>query len=260
MNENGHTIRGAFTRPKQPEKSDGGLTRGLEDLGYVVGEIANDFNDLLTGILGYVARLKTLIPEDDQKFQTANAIEISARRAVELTHRIIRHSPKDTPKPRLFQINPIVEKAADKLSAAADNVRIITELQTPPGPIMGDSKMLLRALFHLGRNAIEAMPSGGLLTFSTHPFFSDGTTTFDGFPVPEGGYVSIVVSDTGCGIPESLREKVFDCFFTTKTEGTGIGLTLTARCVRKHVGFLRVENREDGVTFEILLPTKMSLA
>jgi len=255
MKENISTTAGL----KQPDKPEG-LTRGLEDLGYVVGEIANDFNDLLTGILGYASNLKTLIPEDDEKFQAANAIETSARRAVELTHRIIRHSPKDTPKPRLFQINPIVERAINKLSATGgDNVRIVTELGSPPGPIMGDPKMLLRALFHLGRNAIEAMPSGGLLTFSTRPFFSDGTTEFDGFPVPEGGYVSIVVSDTGCGITESVREQMFDCFFTTKEEGTGIGLTLTARCVRKHGGFIRMENRKDGVTFEVLLPTKLSL-
>jgi len=235
-------------------------TRGMEDLGYVAGEIAHDFNSLLTGIMGYASYLKTLIPESDKKFYAANAIEISARRAAELTRRMSEYSNKEIPEPQPVKIDQIVEEAVNELSAAAaGKVRIIVEFEATPGLVMGDSNALLRALIHLGENAIEAMPTGGLLTISTHPFFSGGgSVAFDNLAVPEGSYVSIVVSDTGCGVPESLRKQVFECFFTTKPTGNGIGLALVSRCVRKHDGFLRMDSRADGTTFEILLPISPS--
>lgn len=244
------------SEPKQHNKTLA-TTRGLEDLGYVAGEIAHDFNSLLTGIMGYASYLKTLIPESDKKFYAANAIEISARRAAELTRRMTEYSHNELPEPKPVKIDQLVEEAANELSAAAaaGKVRISVELEAPPGLVMGDPNALLRALIHLGENAIEAMPAGGLLTISTHPFFSGGgSVAFDNLAVPEGSYVSIVVSDTGCGVPESLRKQVFECFFTTKPTGNGIGLALVSRCIRKHDGFLRMDSREDGTTFEILLP------
>ena len=243
------------SEPKQPNKP-GSLTRGLEDLGYVAGEIAHDFNGLLTGIMGYASYLKALLPKDDKKFQAASSIEIAARRAAELTRRMTEYSQKEMPTPRPLKIDQIVEEAVNELSAVAPKkVLISSELKAPPGLIMGDPNTLIRALLHLGENAIDAMPTGGRLTFSTLPFVSGGgSVAFDNLAVPEGNYVSIVVSDTGCGIPELLRHQVFDCFFTTKPGGNGIGLPMVNRCVRKHEGFLRMDSRENGTTFEILLP------
>jgi len=140
-------------------------------------------------------------------------------------------------------------------------VQISVELVESLGLILGDPNTLLRAILHLGINAIESMPDGGKLTISTHPFFSGGgDVVFDGLSVPEGEYVSITVSDTGCGIPESLHKQVFDCFFTTKPEGSGIGLNMVSRCVRKHGGYLRMDTREGGTNFEILLPILPSTA
>lgn len=240
--------------PKQIDKPDM-LARKKEDFAYIAGEVAHDFNGLLTGIMGYASYLKALLPKNDKTFQAANSIEISARRAAELTRRMTEYSNKEMSAPTPLKLDQIVETAINDLSiSAADNVRISTKLETPSGLVMGDPNALCRALFHLGKNAIDAMPAGGRLTFSMRPFVSGGNIAFDGFYIPEGDYVSIVVSDTGCGIPESLWKQVFDCFFTTKPEGNGIGLPLVTRCVRKHGGFLRMESQEGGTTFEILLP------
>ncbi|MCL1926241.1 MAG: HAMP domain-containing histidine kinase [Syntrophorhabdaceae bacterium] len=243
------------SEPKQPDRPSA-PTRGLEDLGYVAGEIAHDFNSLLTGILGYASYLKTLLPEDDKKFQAASAIETSARRAAEFTRRMSECSHKEMPKPRPVIINQIVEEAVNELSAvAAEKVRISTKLGAPPSLVLGDPNALFRAFFHLGENAIEAMPNGGILTISTRPFVSGGgSVVFDNLAIPEGNYISIIFSDTGVGIPGSLLNQVFDCFFTTKPGGDGLGLPIVNRCVRKHEGFLRIDSREDGTTFEILLP------
>ncbi|MCL2102772.1 MAG: HAMP domain-containing histidine kinase [Syntrophorhabdaceae bacterium] len=210
----------------------------------------------MTGILGYASYLKTLLPEDEKKFHAANSIEISARRAADLTRLITEYSHKEMPTHKPVKIDQVAEEAFNELSAVApDKVHISVEFGASAVLVLGDKDTLIRSLLHLGENAIEAMPDGGRLTISTRPFVSDGENVeFDGFPVYRGDYVSIIVSDTGCGIPEQTRKQVFDCFFTTKPEGNGIGLAMVRRCVRKHKGFLRMDSREDGMVFEILLP------
>ena len=236
--------------------------RRMEELGYVAGQIAHDFNNLLTGILGYATYLKTFLDKDSKGFEAAGHIEQSARRAAELTRRMLDYSHRETPKLLPVEIDRLIGEAIGVLSASVGpKVEIRAELSAPSAPVMGDPDTLLRALLHLGVNASDAMPEGGLLTVSSMPFFSDGETTFGDVPVPEGDYVSISVSDTGRGIPESLQARVFAPFFTTKSEGegTGLGLPMVSRCVRRHGGFLRVDSREGaGTTIQILLPVQPS--
>jgi len=236
--------------------------RRMEELGYLTGGIAHDFNNLLTGILGYASYLRTFLPEGSKGSEAAKAIEQSARRAAELTRRMLEYSRRDPPELRPEGIHRLLEEAIGILSAsAAGNVEIRAELRAPSDRVMADRETLLRALLHLGTNAREAMPDGGRLTFSTEPFVSDGSVAFDGVPVPAGDYVSIGVSDTGRGIPDSIRKQVFDPFFTTKPEGAGagLGLPLVSRCVRTHGGFLRLDSRAGaGATFRILLPIQSS--
>ncbi len=236
--------------------------RRMEELGYVSGQIAHDFNNLLTGILGYASYLRTLLPEDGKAYEAAGHIERSARRAAELTRRMLDYSQREAAQHRPVDIDRVIGDAIGILSASVGpDVEIRAELCAPPGPVTGDPDNLLRALLHLGVNAGDAMPEGGLLTISSGPFASDGDVSFDGVPVPEGEYVSIAVADTGRGIPDSLKEQVFAPFFTTKPEeaGTGLGLPMVSRCVRKHGGFLRVESREGaGTTVQILLPVRPS--
>lgn len=236
--------------------------RRMEELGYAAGQIAHDFNNLLTGILGYASYLRTLLPKDGKAFEAAGHIERSARRAAELTRRILDYSRRETPEHRPVDIDRIIGDAIGILAASVGpGVEIRAELSAPPGRVTGDPDTLLRALLHLGVNAGDAMPRGGLLTISSGPFASDGNVSFDGVPVPEGEYVCISVADTGSGIPESLKEQVFAPFFTTKPEesGTGLGLPMVSRCVRRHGGFLQVESREGaGTTVRILLPVQPS--
>jgi len=235
----------------------------MEELGYLTGGIAHDFNNLLTGILGYASFLRTFLPEGSRGHEAAGHIEQSARRAAELTRRMLDFSHRETPPLRPERIDPLVEEAVGILSSCVPgNVEIRTDLRAPADPVMADPDALIRALLHLGTNASDAMPGGGLLSIDTAPFVSDGSLVLDHVPIPEGQYVSIRVSDTGCGIPEPVREKIFTLFFSTKPgeEGTGLGLPMVGRCVRKHGGFLQVESREnEGTTVRILLPTKPSI-
>ncbi len=236
--------------------------RRMEELGYLTGGIAHDFNNLLTGILGYASYLRTFLPEGSKGFEAAGAIEQAARRAAELTRRMLEYSRRDPPELRPEGIHRLLEEAIGTLSASvAGNVEIRAELRAPSDRVMADRETLIRALLHLATNARDAMPDGGRLTFSTEPFVSDGNVSIDDVPVPAGDYVSIAVSDTGCGIPESIRKQVFDPFFTTKPEGAGagLGLPMVSRCVRRHGGFLLMDSRVGaGTIFRILLPAQPS--
>lgn len=232
--------------------------RKLEAIGRLSGRIAHEFNNLLTGIIGYASLLKSTLPEGDKSHQAAVFIDRSAQRAAALTEHLLRHIRGQVPKPRAVDIGMIVEEAAGTLSGAARaNVEIRTDLQAPPVPVMGNPKELVQSLLDLGANAVDAMPDGGTLTFSTSLFASDGEVLVDGAPVPEGRYVSIAVSDTGTGIPEAVRDQVFSLFFTTRTAGehSGLGLPLVRGAVRAHGGFIDFSSREGrGTTFRILLP------
>ncbi len=230
----------------------------MEVLGRLTGGIAHDFNNLLTGILGYASLLKTFLPEGGDGYEAADYIERSARRASELTRQLLAYSRRESPKLRPVEIHQVLREAIQILSRSVDkNVDIRTDLRALPDRVMGDPGALLQAVLNLAVNASDAMPSGGVLTLSTAPFSSDGTACFDDIPVPEGGYVSVSVADTGSGIPEAIRAQVFAPFFTTKApgEGTGLGLSMVHTCIRSHRGFLRLDSRVgEGTTFQFLLP------
>ncbi len=230
----------------------------MEAIGRLTGGIAHDFNNLLTGILGYSSLLKTFLPENGKGYEAAAYIERSARRASELTRRLLAYSRRETPTFRPVDLRKVTREAVGILSRSVNkNVEIHTDFQGSGEPVSGDAGALLQALLNLGVNASDAMPDGGHLTFSISPFVSGGEVFLNDVLVPEGRYVSICVADTGSGIPEEIRDEVFAPFFTTKApgEGTGLGLSMVYSCVRNHGGFVRlVSSVGVGTTLQILLP------
>ena len=255
--ERDERIEALSTRLRQAEEQLAQAQK-MEAIGRLTGGIAHDFNNLLTGILGYSSLLKTFLPENSRGYEAAAYIERSARRASELTRQLLAYSRRETPTFRPVDLRRVTGEAIGILSRSVNrNVEIHTDFHEPQEPVSGDPGTLVQALLNLGVNASDAMPGGGHLTFSTSPFVSDGEVHLNGVPVPEGRYVSICVADTGCGIPEEIRDEVFAPFFTTKAagEGTGLGLPMVYSCVRTHGGFVRlVSSVGVGTTFQILLP------
>ncbi len=129
------------------------------------------------------------------------------------------------------------------LRPQADSVGVKIDQQLPPKPIEtlhGDSIRLEQVLLNLAINAIAAMPDGGTLTFRV-------TSTED--------CVRIAVDDTGHGIPPEIRPQIFDPYFTTRGDGTGMGLALCDKIVRQHGGSIDVRTGPEGSEFTIVLPT-----
>ena len=112
--------------------------------------------------------------------------------------------------------------------------------------IEADSQQLKQVFVNLFANAMQAMPGGGTLTVITEPW-----------PTADGEGVAITISDTGGGVPQEVLENIFNPFFTTKREGTGLGLAVSKKVIEGHGGEIEVINREgDGVTFILRLPPK----
>jgi signal transduction histidine kinase len=130
--------------------------------------------------------------------------------------------------------------ALESAGAEAARVRIHTAFAGDLPPVEGDAEKLRQVLLNLVRNAIEAMPEGGTLTARTARH-RDG--------------VEIQIQDTGPGVPD--EKSIFDAFFTTKPQGTGLGLSLVHRIVTDHGGQISVRSRPGETCFSIALPARV---
>jgi signal transduction histidine kinase len=126
-------------------------------------------------------------------------------------------------------------------------VEIVTQIPADLSPVFVDPRQIEQVLGNLVTNAYQAMPEGGRLTIET--------SEVSGKP-PRSGWVSISITDTGCGIPEENMEKLFEPLFTTKSKGVGLGLATASSLVEANGGIIEVESEiGKGSTFTVRLPT-----
>jgi len=142
----------------------------------------------------------------------------------------------------LDRAEEVVAEVVELMRYEAENqhIRIVTKIEPDLPDVMIDRKNLKQALLNIMKNAIGAMPEGGVLTISVEE---------------KNDELQIAVSDTGIGIPEELMAKIFEPYFTTKESGSGLGLTITFKIVKEHNGEITVESIPGkGSTFTIHLP------
>ena len=140
----------------------------------------------------------------------------------------------------------IIDRQVKLIAPQAENHAITVTVDLPQEclpQVNADRVRLEQVLLNLLVNSMDAMPNGGDLTIRA---VCDDT--------PHADFVRVQVIDTGGGIPESIRERIFDAYFTTKSEGTGMGLALSDKIIRQHHGSLECHNITDGTVFEIKLP------
>lgn len=226
----------------------------LEALGKLAGGVAHDFNNRLVIIMGYTELLKRSLPEDGTLAQHADMVLTSAQRAAELTHQLLAYSRRQVLMPRAFDLNETVDRMRRLLERLiGEDIQLVTSLAAEH-PIFGDPGQIEQVILNLALNARDAMPNGGKLMLET----SDASLGADnGEGLPSGDYVTLVVRDTGAGIPESVLPHIFEPFFTTKAlgKGTGLGLATVDGIVHQSGGTIRVESRiGEGTAFTIRLP------
>ncbi len=229
--------------------------RKMEAIGRLAGGIAHDFNNLLTPILGYAKRLVTRLPADGDDAREAALIVRAAVRAAELTAQLLVVSRQQVAAPKVVDVNGHL-RSMDNLLRLAIGERI--RLEVVPGPdlkrVLADPGQLEQVILNLVLNARDAMPQGGTLSIRT----DNVPAAMMAQPRQDGAeYVRLTVSDTGVGMSDEVRSRIFEPFYTTKEvgKGTGLGLAIVDGIVKQAGGFIEVQSTVgQGTTFAVYLP------
>ncbi len=228
----------------------------MEALATLSGGIAHDFNNLLTGVLGNVS----LLLQDSQlqvgHFEKLNNIEKYVERAANLTKQLLGLSKYGKYEVKPTNINKLIEECAGLFGETNKDISITRHFRKEMWPVEVDRGQLEQVLLNLFVNARQAMPTGGELCLETKNIILS-SKDISPYQLTPGRYIKIMVTDTGVGIADDIKDKIFDPFFTTKQKeiGTGLGLASAYGIITNHDGIINVRSRlGEGATFTIFLP------
>jgi PAS domain S-box-containing protein len=230
----------------------------MEAIGSLAGGIAHDFNNLLTVILSYTQFVTNELAENDPKRQDLLEVRKAADRAVILTRQILAFSRKQLLRPIPLDLNKIVLEIEKMLRRViSENIEFVQALAPDLGLTLADPGQIEQVLMNLVVNARDAMPRGGKLTVRTANVEIDQVSTGQPEVMEAGSYVLLEVTDTGCGMDEATKARIFEPFYTTKEmgKGTGLGLSTVYGIVKQSGGNISVTCKQgQGSTFRIYLP------
>jgi len=225
-------------------------TERLRALGQMAGGIAHNFNNILTGIQGYLDMTRLDVDRPEALREDLRNIELGARDAAQAVRRMqsLYRILEDTSDFVPLRLDALVEEAIaftaprwrDEASLRGATIQVIAELAETPA-VRGNAGELREVLTNLIFNALDAMPRGGALRLAT---------------AVEGQMVALTVADTGVGMDEQQLKRIFEPFYTTKgAAGSGLGLSISQRIIERHGGHISVTSRVGaGTTFVIHLP------
>lgn len=230
----------------------------MEAIGTFAGGISHDFNNLLTGMLGYCDLILAQMPKHAAHREDLNEIRALALRGTELSRQILSVSRRQMVQPASLDPNAVV-RDLDRLlrRVIGENIELVTHLDEQVGTVHADMAQLEQALLNLVSNARDAMPQGGRLTIETAAL--DDTEVHRLRLDQRLPWMAIRVRDDGVGMEETVRQHIFEPFFTTKPrgKGSGLGLALASNVMDQCGGEIRVDSElGHGTTMHLLLPRR----
>jgi PAS domain S-box-containing protein len=227
----------------------------LESVGVLAGGIAHDFNNILSVILGNISLAKMYVQQDDEKLQKRfSDAELAILRAKDLTQQLLTFSRGGSPVKRTSAIQSVL-KASCRFAVTGSNIQCEFDLPNDLLPVDIDAGQINQVINNLIINAQQAMPEGGTIHVKAENIVSSEKMAKQGLIVNEGEFVRITIRDNGVGIPAENLGKIFDPYFTTKEQGSGLGLATSHSIIKKHGGYITVESTQGKeTTFYIYLP------
>ena len=232
----------------------------MEAIGTLAGGIAHDFNNILTPILGYTEIALTKIAPDNSLTADLQQINTAAGRAKNLVQQILAFSRQGAKERTLLQPYLVVKEALKLLRATLPaTIEFKTEIATDCGAILADPTQLHQIIMNLCTNAYHAMETtGGILGVGlSHVTIDEEDNKAAGSELLPGDYILLTVSDTGCGMEHKTLERIFEPYFTTKSngKGTGLGLSMVHGIVKSYQGHITVDSEPGkGTSFNVYLP------
>jgi len=211
----------------------------MEALGQLTGGIAHDFNNLLTVVVGGLDIITKRAVDPKLKRYAENALA-AAERGARLTGQLLAFSRVQRLEVRRTYVAPLIENMRPLLrNVLGPGITKQFDLDEAMMPVMADPTQLEVAVLNLAINARDAMPEGGVLTFSSRPLSVSGEPDLEA-----GDYIELTIADTGVGMPPEVLERAFEPFFTTKEvgKGTGLGLSMVYGMARQSGGAARIES------------------
>jgi PAS domain S-box-containing protein len=220
----------------------------IASIGRMAAGVAHEINNPLSAILIFAEMLKTSLKDHPQHYQDTQEIIDQTLRCKKIVGDLLEFSRKSAGKTSSFSLENFLTKCLDLLihKAQFQNIEVNTDIEKEMPNLVGDMSQLQQVFTNLLVNAADAMEGKGKLSIRT-------------WYEREREMFVIRVSDTGPGIPENLRDKIFDIFFTTKPvgKGTGLGLSISQNIIKIHGGNISFEcPPQGGTTFVVELPLR----
>jgi PAS domain S-box-containing protein len=235
----------------------------MESIGRLAGGVAHDFNNIMTGIMGYT---ELLLADPPSQAAREDLLEIkhAAKRAAALTSQLLAFSRRQIIVPRVLDLRELLAGSARMLQRLiGEDVTLTLRVDAELPPIVADPSQIDQVLFNLAVNARDAMPGGGTLTVAASTETVDDARAARAAGARPGRYVEIAVSDTGHGMSPEVLERLFEPFFTTKEQGkgTGLGLSTVFGILQQNGGFVEVESAPgEGACFRLFWPRATEVA
>ncbi len=232
--------------------------RSLESMGFLAASLVHDFNNVLTAMVGSATLLANAAPEG-RPAELAAEMVLAGERGKALVRRVLRVMRRVPETPERINATDALRELRTLLElVAGSTVNVRLELDPEAGDTRVDRAQFEHAMLNLVANARDAMPSGGDLTITTANVSIGPTEEGPGECMAGSSYVAITIRDTGVGMTEAVRERIFERFFTTKDAseaGAGLGLSSVHGFVTQSGGCITVRSRPgEGTTVLMYLP------
>jgi two-component system cell cycle sensor histidine kinase/response regulator CckA len=228
----------------------------MEVFGQLAAGVAHDFNNILSVIIGYDELLIQKLGADSSVHEFTQEIRHAADRAVALTRQLLVFSRKQTMQLVVLDLNEVVTDMDKMLRRLIDeNIELKIVTGEKLGRVQADAGYVGQVVMNLVVNARDAMPNGGKLTVATSNVMLDEKDVSPQAGAAAGEYVMLSVTDTGMGMTEEVKARLFEAFFTTKPKGTGLGLATCESIIKQCGGHIGVESAlGKNTTFKIYFP------
>lgn len=225
--------------------------QNLNSLGQLAGGIAHDFNNYLTGIAASFSLARMELHNNDTVKEILTQGEKAAINASSLTHQLLTFSKGGAPIKKALSISDIVREAAT-FSVRGSNIKLLFNLPKEKLVVEADKGQMRQVFQNLILNAVQAMPLGENIEVTIAlKILEDGQND----KLKSGSYAEIKIKDQGHGISKDIIGRIFEPYFTTKQNGSGLGLAMVYSIIKKHGGQVQVSSEPgEGAVFTVYLP------
>jgi PAS domain S-box-containing protein len=238
----------------------------MEAIGHLTGGVAHDFNNILTGIMGYLGMAEEIVEREGHATlqRYLQRARHSGARATELIQQMLTFSRGQRGDPRVIDLAPLVADAMRLARASLPATVVLARSgdEIVP-PVIFDAVQLEQVLLNLCINARDAMGGQGTLEVTLRCIEADRLVCASCRQSFSGRHVELGVADTGPGVPAAVLDRMFEPFFTTKApgQGSGMGLATVHGIVHEHGGHVLVGNRlPGGACFRVMMPVQEGVA